>query len=193
MGRIVVSENVSLDGIMQDPSGEEGFRFGGWFRRMPEDVFAEWAKVEYAEALNTAAWLIGRRTYSWFVERWADRPGDWADRLRSIPKYVVSSTLEDASGWANSIVLSGEVVEQATKLKESIDGDIVVYASGALVQTLMEHDLVDELRLMTHPFVLGTGERVFRETSDQKPVRLTNVHVIVGNLVLLTYQPVRDS
>lgn len=193
MGRIVVSENVSLDGVMQDPTGDEGFKFGGWFTQMPENVFAEWGKVEYAEALDAAAWLIGRGTYTWFAERWADRPGDWADRLRELPKYVVSSTLQDAAEWANSIVLKGDVIDQVTKLKQAVDGDILVYGSGKLVQTLMEHDLVDELRLMTHPFVFGTGERLFRETSDQKPVRLVDVRNIGDSLALLTYQPVRTS
>lgn len=193
MGRIVVSENVSLDGIMQDPTGDQGFKFGGWFNEMPDDVRAEWAKVEYQEALNTQAWLIGRGTYSWFAERWADRSGEWADRLRDIPKYVVSSTLEDPSEWANSIVLNGDVIEQVTKLKQTVDGDIVVYGSGPLVHTLMEHDLVDELRLMTHPFVLGTGERLFRETSARKPLRLADVRTIGDNLALLTYQPVGNS
>ena len=193
MGRIIVSENVSLDGIMQDPTGDEGFKFGGWFDQMPDDVRAEWATVEYQEALDTAAWLVGRGTYSWFAERWADRLGEWGDRLRAVPKYVVSSTLEDPTEWANSTVLKGDVIEQATKLKQAIDGDILVYGSGPLVQTLMEHDLVDELRLMTYPFVLGKGERVFRETSDLKPVRLVNTRTIGNYLALLIYQPVRNA
>lgn len=193
MGRIVVSENVSLDGIMQDPTGDEGFKFGGWFNQMPDDVRAEWAEVEYQEALDTAAWLVGRGTYSWFAERWADRPGEWGDRLRNVPKYVVSSTLEDATEWANSTVLKGDVIEQVTKLKQAVEGDILVYGSGPLVQTLLEHDLVDELRLMTYPFVLGRGERLFRETSDQKPVRLVSIRTIGNNLALLTYQPVRHA
>ena len=191
MGKIIVSENVSLDGIMQDPTGEEGYKFGGWFSQMPDNVRAEWAAIEYQEALDTAAWLVGRGSYSWFAKRWADRPGEWADRLRAVPKYVVSSTLEDATEWSNSSVLRGDVIEQVTTLKQGVDGDILVYASGPLVQTLMEHDLVDELRLTTYPFVLGTGERLFRETSDQKPVRLVSVRDIGGYLALLTYQPVR--
>jgi dihydrofolate reductase len=193
MGRIIVSENVSLDGIMQDPTGDEGFKFGGWFNQMPDDVRAEWAEVEYQEALDAAAWLVGRRTYRWFAERWADRPGEWADRLRNVPKYVISSTLENPTEWANSIVLKGDVIEQVTKLKQKVDGDILVYGSGPLVQTLLEHDLVDELRLMTYPFVLGKGERLFRETSDQKPVRLVNIRTIGNYLALLTYQPVRNA
>ena len=193
MGRIVVSENVSLDGVIQDPTGDEGFKFGGWFDEMPDDVRQEWAKVEFQEALDTAAWLIGRGTYMWFAQRWAARPGEWADRLRTVPKYVVSSTLDDATEWANSIVLKGNVIEEVATLKQNVDGDILVYASGPLVQTLMEHDLVDELRLMTHPFVLGTGERLFRETSDHKPVRLINIRTIGNSLALLTYQPVRNA
>jgi dihydrofolate reductase len=193
VGRIVISENVSLDGIMQDPAGDEGYKFGGWFDRMPDHVRPEWAAVEYQEALDTAAWLVGRRSYAWFAQRWADRPGEWADRLRAVPKYVVSSTLRDATGWANSTVLTGDAIEQVTKLKQTVDGDIFVYGSGPLVQMLMEHDLADELRLMTHPFVLGTGERLFREISDQVPVRLVSVRTIGDYLALLTYRPVRDA
>jgi dihydrofolate reductase len=193
MGRIIVSENVSLDGIMQDPTGDEGYKFGGWFDAMPDDVRAQWAAIEYQEALDTAAWLVGRDSYSWFAKRWADRPGEWADRLRAVPKYVVSSTLDDATEWTNSSVLRGDVIEQVTTLKQTVDGDIFVYASGQLVQTLMEHDLVDELRLTTHPFVLGTGERLFRETSDRKPVRLVGVRTIGDHLALLTYQVLRPT
>jgi dihydrofolate reductase len=188
MGRIVVSENVSLDGIMQDPVGNEGFKFGGWFEQMPDDVRAEWAEVEYQEALDSAAWLVGRSTFFWFAATWADRPGPWADRLRALPKYVVSSTLTDTSAWANSSVLAGDVFEQVTKLKQAVDGDILVYGSSRLVPMLMEHDLVDELRLMTYPFVLGTGTRLFQETSDRKAVRPVRTRTIGDWLVLLTYQ-----
>jgi dihydrofolate reductase len=190
MGRIVVSENISLDGVTQDPTGDEGFKFGGWFNQMPDDVREQWAEVEYQEALDGAAWLIGRGTYQWFAQRWATRPGAWADRLRSLPKYVVSSTLRDAAEWDNSTVLTGDAVEEVAKLKQAVDGDILVYGSNPLVRTLMEYDLVDELRLMTYPFVLGTGERLFRETSDRKPVRLVDVRTIGDYLVQLIYQPV---
>jgi dihydrofolate reductase len=120
------------------------------------------------------------------------RSGEWADRLGSLPKYVVSSTLEDLE-WINSTVLKGDVVNEVLKLKERVNGDIVIYASGRLVPTLMEHDLVDELRLMTFPFVLGAGERLFGETSDQKPLRLVDTCTVGDSLVLLTYQPVRDA
>jgi dihydrofolate reductase len=152
-----------------------------------------WAKVEFEEALGAEALLLGRRTYEWFVARgWASRCGEWADRLRSLPKYVVSSTLEDLD-WNNSTVLKGDVVKEVSKLKQKVNGDIVVYGSGRLVHTLIEHDLVDELRLMICPFVLGAGERVFGETSDQKPMRLVDTRTIGDGLVCLTYQPVRDA
>jgi dihydrofolate reductase len=193
MGKIVISENVSLDGVIQDPTGEEGFRFAGWFDRMAGKDREAWAKVEFEEALGTEALLLGRRTYEWFVARgWASRSGEWADRLRSLPKYVVSSTLEDLD-WNNSTVLKGDVVKEVSKLKQQVNGDIVVYGSGRLVHTLIEHDLVDELRLMICPFVLGAGERVFGETSDQKPMRLVDTRTIGDGLVCLTYQPVRDA
>ncbi|MFI0448879.1 dihydrofolate reductase family protein [Actinomadura sp. 6N118] len=193
MGKIVISENVSLDGVIQDPTGKEGFRFAGWFDQMEGKDREAWAGVEYEEALGTEALLLGRRTYEWFVARgWASRSGGWADRLRSLPKYVVSSTLEDLD-WNNSTVLKGDVVNEVSKLKRKVDGDIVVYGSGRLVPALMEHDLVDELRLMICPFVLGDGERLFGETSDQKPMRLVDTRTVGDGLVLLTYQPVRDA
>jgi dihydrofolate reductase len=192
MGKIVISENVSLDGVIQDPTGEEGFRFGGWFAPATVDREA-WAKVEFEEALGAEALLLGRRTYEYFVARgWVSRSGEWADRLRSLPKYVVSSTLEDLD-WNNSTVLKGEVVNEVSKLKQNVDGDIVVYASGRLVPTLIEHDLVDELRLMVYPVVVGAGERLFGETSDKKPMRLLGSRTVGDGLALLTYQPVRDA
>jgi dihydrofolate reductase len=193
MGRIVISDNTSLDGVIQDPTGDEGFKFGGWFDQMSDKDREDWAKVEFQEAQNSAAWLIGRATYTWFAERWAARPGEWADRLRSIPKFVVSSTLEQATEWANCTVLKGDVVDEVSKLKQNLEGDILVYASSRLVQTLMENDLIDELRLMIHPFVLGTGERLFRQTSDKKPMRLVSIRAVGDSLALLTYQPVRDA
>jgi dihydrofolate reductase len=193
MARIVVSENVTLDGVMQDPSGEEGFAFGGWFGKMSDDDRTEWAKVEFKEALDCEAMLLGRVSYNWFAKRWADRPGEWADRLRAMPKYVVSSTLERPTEWANATILKGDVIETVSKLKQSMDGDIVVYASGPLVQTLIEYDLVDKLRLMTHPFVLGAGERIFREPGVPKSLRLLKVCSVGSNLALLTYQVKKSS
>lgn len=192
VGKIVISENVSLDGVIQDPTGEEGFRLGGWFGQVGDKDREEWAKVELDEALGTEALLLGRRSYEWFAVRWASRSGEWADRLNSLPKYVVSSTVEDLN-WNNSTVLKGEVANEVSKLKQRIRGDIVVYASGQLVHMLIEHDLVDELRLMIYPFVLGAGARLFGETSDKKPMRLIDTRTVGESLAFLTYQPVRDA
>jgi dihydrofolate reductase len=190
MGKIIVSENVSLDGVVQDPTGDEGFARGGWFGRIGDGDREEWAKVELDEALGTEALLLGRRSDAWFAARWEGRSGAWADRLNSLPKYVVSSTLEEPH-WSNSTVVKGEVVKEVSKLKRELDGEIVVYASLQLVRTLMEHDLVDELRLMVCPVVLGAGERLFGETRDQKPMRLVNSRTVGDGLAFLTYEPVR--
>jgi dihydrofolate reductase len=193
MGKVVISGNLSLDGVIQDPTGAEGFRFAGWFDRLGGKDREAWATVEFDEALGTEALLLGRRTYEWFVARgWASRRGEWADRLRSLPKYVVSSTLEDP-GWNKSTVLKGDAVNEVSKLKQEANGDLVVYGSGQLVCTLIEHDLVDELRLMICPFVLGDGGRLFGKTSDQKPMHLVDTRTVGSGLVLLTYQPVRDA
>ncbi|MQA12976.1 MAG: deaminase [Pseudonocardiaceae bacterium] len=192
MGKIIISENVSLDGVVQDPTGDEGFRHGGWFGQIGNKDREAWAKVELDEALGTEALLLGRRSYEWFAGRWPSRSGEWADRLNSLPKYVVSSTLQDPA-WNNSRVLKGEVGNEVSKLKQELDGDIVVYASFQLGRTLMEHDLVDELRLMIYPVVLGAGERLFGETSDTKPMRLINTQTVGDGLAFLTYEPVRDA
>jgi dihydrofolate reductase len=190
MGKIVISENVSLDGVIQDPTGDEGFSHGGWFDF--DRAGEQWAKIEFAEALGADALLLGRRSYEWFATRWSSRSGEWADRLNSLPKYVVSSTLEDPD-WINSRVLKGELVNEVSKLKQELDGDIVVYASGRLVRTLMEHDLVDELRLMLYPVVVGAGERLFGQATDQRPMRLVDTRTVGDGLALLTYQLVRDA
>jgi dihydrofolate reductase len=166
-GKIVISTNASLDGVVQDPDGQEGFRLGGWFSEFGGKDLEPWAKVSLDEALGTEALLLGRRTDEWFAARWASRSGAWADRLNSLPKYVGSSTLEDPN-WTNVMVLKGNVVDEVSKLKQELAGDIVVYASHQLGRTLLEHDLVDELRLVIYPVVLGAGERLFGETSDKK-------------------------
>jgi dihydrofolate reductase len=192
MGKIILSENVSLDGVIQDPTGEEGLRFGGWGRIGNDKDREAWAKVLTDEALGAEALLLGRRSYEYFATRFPSRSGAWAEKLNSLPKYVVSATLEDPD-WNNSTVLKGDVVSEVSKLKQKLDGDIVVYASGRLVPTLMEHDLVDEVRLMVFPFVLGGGERLFGETSDRKPMRLIDTRTVGDGHVLLAYQPVRDA
>jgi dihydrofolate reductase len=191
MGKIVVSENVTLDGVIQDPTGEEGFGHGGWFAQIGDKDREGWAKVGFDEALGAEAFLLGRRSYEFLAARWPSRTGEWADRLNTMPKYVVSSTLVDPA-WSNSTVLAGDVVNGVSNLKEELDGEIVVAASGHLVRTLMEHDLVDELRLMVYPVVLGTGQRLFGETSDKQALRLVETRTVGHTLVFITYAVVRD-
>ena len=192
MGKIVVSENVTLDGVVEDPTGEEGFRHGGWFNQIGDNDREAWAKVGFDEALGAEAFLLGRRSYEYLASRWPSRAGAWADRLNSLPKYVVSSTLVDPH-WNNSTVLGGDVVDEVSKLKQELDGEIVVAASRQLVRTLVEHELVDELRLMVYPVVLGAGQRLFGETSDKKPMRLLDTSTIGDVLALLTYELVREA
>jgi dihydrofolate reductase len=175
MGKIVMSgpQNVSLDGVVQDPDGKEGFGLGGWFVQFGGEDLEEWNKLALDEALRADAWLLGRRSYEFFGMRWRPRSGELADRLNGMPKYVVSSTLEDPD-WNNSTVLKGDVVTEVSKLKQALDGEIVVPASYQLGRTLIAHDLVDELRMVVFPVVLGAGERLFGETSDDKPMRLVS-------------------
>jgi len=191
MGRIVISENVTLDGVIQDPAGVEGFRLGGWVGRIGDQGREEAAKAALDEALGAEAMLLGRRTYEFLAARWPSRSGALADRLNNLPKYVVSSTLE-APAWNNSTVLRGDVIDEVSKLKQLIDGEIVVAASFQLWHALMEHDLVDELRLMIYPVVLGAGERLFGETGGGKPLRLLRTRT-VDDLVLLIYESIRDA
>jgi dihydrofolate reductase len=192
MGKIVVSENVSLDGVIQDPTGEEGFRHGGWFVQVGDKDRAAWAKVALDEALGAEALLLGRRSYEFFAARWPSRSGELADRLNSLPKYVISSTLEDPD-WNHSTVLRGEVASEVSKLKQELGGDIVVIASFQLVGMLMEQDLVDELRLMIYPVVLGAGERLFGKISDKKPMRLLETRTVGDGLAYVTYELVRGA
>ena len=186
MGRIVVTEFVSLDGVMEDPGGSEDFKYGGWsfeFARGDEGD-----KFKLDETLETDALLLGRITYEGFAAAWPSREGEFADKFNTMPKYVVSSTLEEPE-WNNSTVLKGDVAEEVAKLKQEQDGDIVVHGSPRLVQTLVELDLVDELRLMVFPVVLGTGKRLFGETSDKKPLQLVDSKVVGDGVAILTYEP----
>jgi dihydrofolate reductase len=194
MGKIVISgpQNLSLDGVVQDPDGKEGFGRGGWFTEFGGKDLHEWNQVALAEAVRAEAWLLGRRSYEFFGMRWRPRTGELADRLNSMPKYVVSSTLEEP-GWTNSTVLRGDVVTEVSKLKQKIAGEIVVAASYQLGRTLIEHDLADELRLVVFPVVLGSGQRFFGEVSRKKPMHLVDVRTIGDGLVFLTYQPIRAA
>jgi dihydrofolate reductase len=190
MGTIVVSENVSLDGVIQDPAGDEGFRVGGWVGLIKDSP--QLNQLALDEALGAEALLLGRRSYEWFAARWPSRSGELADRLNGLPKYVVSSTL-DGPAWNSSTVLKGEVLDEVSKLKEELEGKILVAASFQLVRTLIEHDLVDELRLKIFPVVLGAGERLFGETSDKKPMRLVDTQTVGDGVAVLTYEPVRHA
>jgi dihydrofolate reductase len=190
VGQIVISENVSLDGVVEDPAGDEGFGRGGWVGLIKDRP--ELNQLALDEALGAGAFLLGRRSYEWFAARWPSRSGELADRLTSMPKYVVSSTLE-GPGWNNSTVLRGDAVDEVSRLKQKLDGEIVVPASFQLARTLIERDLVDELRLKIHPVVLGDGKRLFGETSDKKPLRLLNSKTIDGDVAYLTYEVVREA
>jgi dihydrofolate reductase len=185
MGKIVVSDNVSLDGVIQDPAGDEGFRLGGWVGLIKDRQGIN--KLTLDEALGTQALLLGRRSYEWCAARWPSRSGELADRINSLPKYVVSSTLENPD-WKNSMVLKGDVVNEVSRLKHLVDGEIVVWASFQLVHTLMEHGIVDELRLKVYPVVLGAGERLFGKTSDKKAMRLVGTQTVDDDIAFLTYQ-----
>jgi dihydrofolate reductase len=189
-GKIVVSDNVSLDGVIQDPAGDEGFDRGGWVGRIQDRP--ELNRLALDDALGAEAMLMGRRTYEWFAGRWPSRTGELADRLNTMPKYVVSSTLGDAD-WTNSRVLRGDVVDEVTRLRQRIDGDILVVASVGVVRTLMEHDMVDELRLKVFPVVLGAGQPLFGETSGSKAMRLVDLRTLDGDTAFLTYQRVNDG
>jgi dihydrofolate reductase len=184
MGRIVVTEFVSLDGVMEAPGGED-FKYPGW--TFDFDRGEDGDKFKLDEALDADALLLGRVTFEGFAGAWPSRKGEFADKFNSMPKYVVSSTLKDPE-WNNSAVLDGDVVDEVTKLREQLDGDIQVPGSRQLVQTLIENDLVDELHLMVFPVVLGTGKRVFGETSDKKTLRLTDSKAVGEGIVILIYE-----
>ncbi|HEX9417072.1 MAG TPA: dihydrofolate reductase family protein [Gaiellaceae bacterium] len=186
MGRIVVTEFVSLDGVMEDPGGAEDFEHGGWSFEISRGD--EGDKFKLDETFASEALLLGRVTYEGFAEAWPSREGEFADKFNSMPKYVVSSTLEEPE-WNNSTVLRGDLAEEVAKLKHEHDGDVVVHGSARLAQALLEHDLVDELRLMVYPVVLGSGKRLFGETSDKKTLRLVESKVVGDGVAILVYRP----
>jgi dihydrofolate reductase len=186
MGRIVVTEFISLDGVVEDPGGAEDFKYGGWsfeFERGDEGN-----KFKLDETLDADALLLGRVTYEGFADAWPSRDGEFADKFNTMPKYVVSSTLKDPE-WNNSTVLNGDVAGSVAKLKQEHDGDIVVHGSPQLVQALIEQGLVDELRLMVFPVILGSGKRLFGDTSDKRRLRLTDSRTVGDGVSILVYQP----
>jgi dihydrofolate reductase len=185
MGRIIVTEFVSVDGVMEDPGGAEDFKYGGWsfeFSRGDEGD-----KFKLDETTDSAALLLGRATYEGFADAWPSREGEFADKFNSMPKYVVSSTLKDPE-WTNTTVLEGDVAEAVRKLKDEIDGDIVVHGSAQLARTLLELDLVDRLHLMVFPVALGAGKRLFGETRDKKPLRLIDSKIVGDGVAILIYE-----
>jgi dihydrofolate reductase len=186
VGRIIVTEFVSLDGVMEDPGGAENFKHGGWSFEIARGD--EGDKFKLDEAFASEALLLGRVTYEGFAAAWPSREGEFADKFNSMPKYVVSSTLDEPE-WNNSTVLKGDVAEEVGKLRQEQDGEIVVHGSAQLVQTLVENDLVDEFRLMVYPVVLGSGKRLFGETSDKKPLRLVESKVVGDGVAILIYEP----
>ncbi|MFI4993583.1 MAG: dihydrofolate reductase family protein [Solirubrobacterales bacterium] len=187
MGRIVVTEFVSLDGVMEDPGGAEDFKHGGWTFAI--DRGADGDKFKGDEGDAAEALLLGRKTYEGFAAAWPKMQGDFADKFNTMPKYVVSSTLTDPE-WTNSTVLGGDFVAEVSRLKDSVDGDIVVHGSAQLAQALIEQDLVDELRLMVFPVVLGSGKRLFGAVSDKKPLRLADSKTVGDGIAVLIYTPV---
>jgi dihydrofolate reductase len=191
MGKIVMSgpQNMSLDGVVQDPDGAEGFMLGGWFVESGGQDLDPWNQLALDEALRAEAWLLGRRSYEFFGTRWRPRTGELADRINSMPKYVVSSTLQ-APDWHNSTLLAGDPLTEVSKLKRELHGEIILPASYQLGRTLLEHDLVDEIRLVVFPVALGAGERLFGELTSKKPMRLVSARTIGEGLVFLSYQMV---
>jgi dihydrofolate reductase len=186
----VVTEFVSLDGVIEDPGGAEDFKHGGWSFQFSRGD--EGDKFKLDETMEAEAQLLGRVTFEAFAEAWPSREGEFADKFNDMPKYVVSSTLSDPE-WNNSTVLSGDVAEEVAKLKQEVDAVILVAGSAQLVQALIDHDLVDELRLMVFPVVLGSGKRLFGETSDMKSLRLTDSKTVGDGVAILSYEPAGDE
>jgi len=189
MGRIVVTEFVSLDGVMEDPGGAEDFKYGGWTFEIDR---GEGDKFKLDETFDSEALLLGRVTYEGFAEAWPSREGEFADKFNTMPKYVVSSTLREPT-WNNTTVLSGDVVEEVSKLREQSSGDVYVHGSRRLAQTLLENDLVDELHLMVFPVVLGSGERLFGETTSKKRLELVDSKVVGDGVAILVYRPGKEK
>jgi dihydrofolate reductase len=185
MGRIVVTEYISVDGVVEAPSGTESFARVGWtdaFNRGPEGE-----KFKLDETMASDALLLGRVTYDGFAPVWPLYQGEFADKFNTMPKYVVSSTLQNPE-WNNTIVLRGDIVAEVTKLKQQYERDIVVHGSPQLAQTLIEHDLVDALHLQVYPVIVGAGKRLFTETSDTKRLRLTEARTVGDGILILIYE-----
>jgi dihydrofolate reductase len=190
MGKLVVTEFMTVDGVVEDPGGSEGTEHGGWSFKFPDP---EGMRFKLDEVMEFGALLLGRVTYEGFAEAWPGRTDEagFADKMNAMPKYVVSSTLEDAS-WNNSTVLSGDVASEVAALKAREAGDILVAGSVSLVAALREHDLVDEYRLLVHPIVLGTGKRLFAEPGGASVLDLVESRALASGSLILIYAPSRD-
>jgi len=170
--------------VMEDPGGSEDFKYGGWSFEIPRGD--EGDKFKLDETMETDALLLGRVTYEGFAKAWPTRDGEFADKFNSMPKYVVSSTLKDPE-WTNTTVLEGDLADEVAKVKEQHEGDVVVHGSAQLAQALLDQDLVDELRLMVYPVVLGAGTRLFGDTGDKKPLKLRDSQVVGDGVAILVY------
>jgi dihydrofolate reductase len=188
MGKIVVTEFISLDGVVEAPGGGEDYKHAGWTFEI--DRGEEGDKFKLDELVEAEAQLLGRVTYEGFAAAWPamEDGAGFAKKMNSMPKYVVSSTLREAS-WENTTILSGDLPDEVAKLHREIDGTILVAGSAQLVQGLLEHGLVDELRLMVFPVLLGEGKRLFGDVSEKKPLRLTDSKTLGDGIALLTYEP----
>ena len=184
MGKIVITEFISLDGVVEDPGGSEDFKYGGWSFELSRGD--EGDKFKLDETMASEALLLGRKTYEGFADAWPQREGEFADKFNNMPKYVVSSTLSDPE-WTNTIVIDGDLAEAVEKIRAEHDGDVVVHGSAQLSQALLEQDLVDELRLMVFPVVLGAGKRLFGETSDKKNLKLESSQLVGDGVAILVY------
>jgi dihydrofolate reductase len=190
MGKIVVTEFISLDGVVEDPAGIEGFKHGGWSFEFSRGDEGDQFKLD--ETLGSDALLLGRATFEAFADSWPSRTGDMADKFNSMPKYVVSSTLTNPE-WNNSTVLRDDLAKEVARVKAAHNGDIVVHGSAQLVRALLEHDLVDEVRLMVFPVVLGSGKRLWGETSDKKTMRLVDSKTVGDGVTILTLTRSADA
>jgi dihydrofolate reductase len=186
MRKIIVSEFVTLDGVMEDPGGAEKSKFGGWafqFERGPEGD-----KFKLDEVINADALLLGRITYEGFAAAWPSRTGEFADKMNNMPKYIVSKTLKNAE-WNNSKLIKGDAAAEVRKLKETPGGDILVAGSGQLAHTLMKHNLCDEYRLMVYPVILGGGKRFFPDEKDRLAMHLVEARPVGSGILILVYHP----
>ena len=189
MRRIVVSQFVSLDGVIEDPVGIETLGRGAWSGRA--DSGPEGGKFKVDEMMESEAMLLGRKTYDGYVAAWPSRDGDYADKINGMPKYVVSSTL-GSPAWNNTTVLGGDVASAVAELKGQPGGDILVHGSAELTYALMEHDLVDEWRLMIYPIVVGAGKRCFADPGQAVALELTESRAVGDGVAIMIYHPVRD-